>query len=257
MHKITEDLDFARRFGGVERLYTPEGAKSIQAHSFVVVGLGGVGSWVAEALVRTSAMNLTLIDLDNVAESNTNRQIQALNNNYGKPKTQALTERFLQINPLCKVTQIEDFIDEENVEKLLPSAAVVIDCIDNAKVKAAMIACCVKRKQTIITCGGAGGRKNPLRITSGDLALTRGDPLLSRVRSILRKNYGFPKIGSSGKAKKFGVTSVYSDEPMQSPSQCCAAQTQHGLACAGYGSSVVVTASMGLAAVSVALGTIL
>ncbi|MCD8339535.1 MAG: tRNA threonylcarbamoyladenosine dehydratase [Burkholderiales bacterium] len=250
-HPIEEDYE--RRFGGVGRLYTPAGAEAIRNASFTVVGLGGVGSWAAEALVRTAAEHLTLIDLDNVAESNTNRQIQALNGNFGKPNIDALAERFSRINSRCLVTGIEDFIDEENVSELLPQNSIVLDCIDHVRAKAAMIACCVSRGQPIITCGAAGGRSSPMLIQSSDLALAEGDPLLAKVRHLLRKKYGFPRRKKDNKPVKFKVTAVYSTEPIQAPSQECAVQTQGGLACAGYGSAVVVTGSVGFAAVAEAL----
>lgn len=237
-------------------MYTPVGRDAIVSSHFIVVGLGGVGSWVVEALARTEAGRLTLIDLDNVAESNTNRQIQALTGNFGKPKVQALAERIALINPNCKVDVIEDFIEEENVEELLPVNGIVLDCIDNVRAKAAMINTALRRKQEIFVCGAAGGRVNPFNINTADLALATGDPLLSRVRACLRKQFGFPKIESNKKIKKFGVTAVFSNEPIQKPSSQCEIQTMGGLSCAGYGSGVVVTASLGLAAASIALNSV-
>ncbi len=251
--KNLQQADLKRRFSGVGRLYTPEGQKNINGSHFIVVGLGGVGSWVVESLVRTEVGRITLIDLDNVAESNTNRQIQALEGNYGKPKVQALAERIALINPECRVDCIEDFIEPDNVEELLPEEGIIIDCIDNVRAKAAMINIAVKRGQPIITCGAAGGRKDPLRIKIDDLAVTKGDPLLSRVRARLRKEYGFPKKESSGKTKKFRVPAVFSDEEILKPSEQCELQTMGGLSCAGYGSGIVVTASVGLAASALAL----
>lgn len=253
MSKNLEQADLKRRFSGVGRLYTPAGQKNIKESHFIVVGLGGVGSWVAESLARTEVGHITLIDLDNVAESNTNRQIQALDGNYGKPKVQALAERIALINPACKVECIEDFIEPDNVDEMLPKDGVVIDCIDNVRAKAAMINTALKRGQTIITCGAAGGRKDPLRIKIDDLALTKGDPLLSRVRARLRKEYGFPRKNVSGKVTKFKVPAVFSDEEVLQPNEQCELQTMGGLSCAGYGSGMVVTASVGLAASALAL----
>lgn len=248
-----ERADIKRRFSGVGRLYTPTGEENIKKSHFIVVGVGGVGSWVVESLTRTEVGHLTLIDLDNVAESNTNRQIQALQGNYGKPKVFALAERIALINPMCRVECIEDFVEPENVEEILPRDGIIIDCVDNVRAKAAMINAAVKRGQPIITCGAAGGRKDPLRIRIDDLALTKGDPLLSRVRARLRKEYGFPKKDVSGKAKKFKVAAVFSDEEVLKPDGQCEVQTMGGLSCAGYGSGVVVTASVGLAAAALAL----
>lgn len=253
MSENLEQADLKRRFSGVGRLYTPAGQKNINESHFIVVGLGGVGSWVAESLARTEVGNITLIDLDNVAESNTNRQIQALDGNYGKPKVQALAERIVLINPACQVECIEDFIEPDNVDEMLPKDGIVIDCIDNVRAKAAMINTALKRGQTIITCGAAGGRKDPLRIQIDDLALTKGDPLLSRVRARLRKEYGFPRKNVSGKVTKFKVPAVFSDEEVLQPNEQCELQTMGGLSCAGYGSGMVVTASVGLAASALAL----
>lgn len=158
-----------------------------------------------------------MIDLDNVAESNTNRQIQALDGNYGKPKVQALAERISLINPACKVECIEDFIEPDNVEEILPKDGIVIDCIDNVRAKAAMINTALKRGQTIITCGAAGGRKDPLRIKIDDLALTKGDPLLSRVRARLRKEYAFPKKSVSGKSRNLRCRQYFPTKRFSSP----------------------------------------
>ena len=139
-------LDYERRFGGVAKLYTKAGAERLKNAHVCVVGLGGVGSWAAEALARTAVGRITLVDLDNVAESNTNRQLQAMTGVYGKPKVDATAERIHAINPLCDCRKIEDFIEVETAESLLPEDAIILDCIDNVKVKAAMAAVCQKKK---------------------------------------------------------------------------------------------------------------
>ena len=186
-------IDYERRFGGVARLYGRDGAEAIAKTHFCVVGVGGVGSWAVEALARTDARLITLIDLDQVAESNTNRQIQALGDEYGKAKIAALKERIALINPRAEVRLVEEFVDEDNVEALIPADAVVLDCIDQVRAKAALIAHCRKLKQFIVTSGAAGGRVDPSQIRTGDLGRITGDPLLSSVRYRLRKAYGFPK----------------------------------------------------------------
>ena len=135
-------IDYERRFGGVARLYGREGAEAIAKTHFCVVGVGGVGSWAVEALARTDARLITLIDLDQVAESNTNRQIQALGDEYGKAKIAALKDRIALINPRAEVRLVEEFVDEDNVEALIPADAVVLDCIDQVRAKAALIAHC-------------------------------------------------------------------------------------------------------------------
>lgn len=250
-------IDYARRFGGVARLYGEEGAAKLAQAHVCVVGVGGVGSWAVEALARTDVRRLSLIDLDNVAESNTNRQIQALGQEYGRAKIDVLKDRISLINPRCTVTCIEDFVDEDNVAELVPEDAVVLDCIDQVRAKAALIHLCRRRKQFVVTSGAAGGRVNPLLIKNGDLGRITGDPLLASVRYRLRKAYGFPKASAKpGKLPPaFNVAAVYSDEPVKKPmAGACEVDPQtQGLACSGYGSGVVVTASMGMAAASIAL----
>ena len=254
-----EAADHARRFGGIARLYGAPALAAFERASVAVIGIGGVGSWVAEALARSAVGSLTLIDLDNVAESNTNRQIHALDGNYGKPKVDAMAERIAQINPLCDVRLVEDFIEPDNFAALLGGGFdYVIDAIDSVRTKTALIAWCVEQGQPLITVGGAGGQLDPTRIRIDDLALTIQDPLLSKVRAQLRKQHGFPR----GPKAKFKVSSVYSDEPLIYPEAAVSDIDEvagHvttspgyagpvGLNCAGFGSSVCVTASFGFAA---------
>lgn len=247
-----EDFDANRRFGGVARLYGDAGAAALRAGHVAVIGIGGVGSWVAEALARSAVGRLTLIDLDNVAESNTNRQVHALDGNYGKPKVSAMAERIAAINPRCDVTLIEDFVELDNLDAMLGGGFDwIVDAIDSVRVKTALIAWCVARKQRLITVGGAGGQLDPTRIRIDDLARTIQDPLLSKVRAQLRKQHGFVR----GPKAKFNVPAVYSDEPLQYPEAVCAsdetaaaAEGPQGLNCAGFGSSMCVTAAFGMAA---------
>lgn len=251
---MTEELDYQRAFGGVGRLYGDAGWEKLQNSHAVVIGVGGVGSWAAEALVRTAVGSVTLIDLDNVAESNTNRQLQAMMGEFGKPKIQVLAERFRRINPRVCVNLIEDFVDEENLAELIPdNAGVVLDCIDQVRVKAAICAFCSRKSIPVITSGAAGGRRDPSRIQYGDLGKISGDPLLSKVRHTLRKKYGFPASQGKASPKKFGIMAVFSDEPVVKSQSQCEIQTDGGLACAGYGSSVCMTATTGMIAASLAL----
>jgi tRNA A37 threonylcarbamoyladenosine dehydratase len=241
--------DVARRFAGVRRLYGEAAEQRFMAAHVCVVGVGGVGSWAVEALARSRVGRLTLIDLDVVCESNTNRQVQALEGEYGRAKIIVLAERVQAINPQCQVHCIEDFVHADNVAALLmPDMDVVIDATDQTRAKAAMIACCREWGRPILTVGAAGGQRDPTRILHADLALTRQDPLLAKVRAQLRRSYAFPKA-----PKKFGVTAIYSSEPVQYPQrESCDAALQ-GLSCAGFGSSVCVTACMGFAASAAAL----
>ena len=249
------EIDFARRFGGVQRLYGEAALARFRAAHVCVIGVGGVGSWVVEALARSAIGELTLIDLDNVAESNINRQIQATSATIGQPKIVALAERISQINPFCKVNLIEDFIAPDNLDQMIGAHGYdyVIDAIDNVKAKAALIAYCRDHQIALITIGGAGGQSDPTKIAIRDLAKTEQEPLLKMVRKRLRNHYGFPR----GEKNKFHVDAVFSMEPLQAPvAEACALDPDpdqpgiSGLNCAGFGSSMVVTASFGMVAAS-------
>ena len=243
----------SRRFLGVSRAYGARALTQFQRANICVVGIGGVGSWAVETLARSGVGKLCLIDLDMIAESNVNRQIHALEGNFGKAKVFAMQERILQINPECKVTTIEDFVSIENLDTLLGDQFdVVIDAIDNAAIKASLIAFCRTHKIALISSGAAGGKTNPTHIKINDLANAIQDPLLARVRTLLRQNYGFKK-GLLGKktAAKMDVLTVYSEEPIKKPEDAC--DTSAGLACAGFGSAMSVTATFGLFAASYAL----
>ena len=253
MPEVIPSLDLERRFGGVRRLYGTDALRRFLGAHVCVVGIGGVGSWTAEALARSAIGRITLIDLDMVAESNVNRQIHALDETFGKAKTDAMAERIRAINPACRVETIEEFVTPENVENMLGRKFdCVVDAIDQVRTKAAMIAWCAHHGVPLVTAGGAGGQSDPGQIEIADLAKTVQDPLLAKVRSLLRKEYGFPRDPK----KKFGIPAVYSSEPVRYPdtgANCDALPSPAGLNCAGYGSSVCVTASFGLFAASEAL----
>ncbi|WP_409265451.1 tRNA cyclic N6-threonylcarbamoyladenosine(37) synthase TcdA [Massilia sp. BHUDP2] len=247
---LDDEVDFARRFGGIARLYGERALERFRAAHVCVIGVGGVGSWIVEALARSAVGHLTLIDLDNVAESNINRQLQALSSTIGMPKIEALKERIAQINPFCKVTLVEDFIDPENIETMIAGKGFdyVVDAIDGVKSKAALIAYCSARKLPLIVIGGAGGQLDPTRIEVRDLARTEQEPLLKKVRKILRAQYGFAK----GEKNKYHIDAVFSMEPLRYPDagDACAIDPNGvtGLNCAGFGSSMVVTATFGMVA---------
>ena len=239
---MNEEVDAQRRFGGLERLYGVQGAARIRAAHVVVVGIGGVGSWTAEALARSGVSKLTLIDMDHVAESNINRQIHALTSTVGQAKIEAMRERIAQINPACEVNCIDDFVDPDNWLKLLPGGAdAVIDACDQIKAKAEMAAHARKAKQCFISVGAAGGKRLAHLVDIGDLSATTHDPLLSQLRYRLRKQYGAPKDG-----KRMGVNCVFSREAVAPPDASCAIESGDGsLNCHGYGSVVAVTATFG------------
>ena len=287
------ELDITRRFGGVSRLYGDAGLAKFQAAHVVVIGLGGVGSWAAEALARNAIGSITLIDLDNIAESNVNRQIHALDGAFGKAKVTAMAERVSAINPHCILCEIEDFITPSNLVGLLggfcsagdsPAKVAIdciVDCIDDASAKAALAAFCKQQKITLIMTGGAGGRLDATKIKVADLSAVQGDKLLAKVRNLLRRDFNFPKASNTKKSAKFGVQAVYSDENIIKPAanapghllsnslheldspriHAGAGDAQNnaitGLNCAGYGSSVSVTATFGFVAAQLALNCIL
>ena len=250
-HQAAHEADLERRFGGVAKLYGQPALERFCAAHVCVVGVGGVGSWIVEALARSAIGALTLIDLDNVAESNINRQIQALSSTLGQAKIDALAERVALINPFCRVTLIEDFITPDNLGQMIGGRGYdyVIDAIDNARAKAALIAYCRDQRIALITIGGAGGQTDPTRIAVRDLAKTEQEPLLKRVRKLLRLHYGFPR----GEKNRFNVDAVFSMEPLRFPEagDDAADAGQRGITginCAGFGSCVVVTASFGMVA---------
>ena len=252
MSVVDESVDLARRFAGTRRLYGADAWTRFSRASVCVVGIGGVGSWAAEALARSAIGHITLIDLDMVAESNVNRQIHALEGVFGMAKTDAMAQRIAAINPLCRIDCVEDFVSADNLATMLDRQFdYVIDAIDQVRTKAAMIAWCRQNEIPLVTAGGAGGQIDPTRIEVADLARTVQDPLLAKVRSVLRKEYGFTRDPK----KKFGVAAVYSSEPLRYPQavSCDQPATLSGLNCAGYGSSMCVTASFGL----IAAGTVL
>jgi tRNA A37 threonylcarbamoyladenosine dehydratase len=243
---LDEAADLQRRFGGLERLYGMQGAAAIRAAHVAVVGIGGVGSWAAEALARSGVGALTLIDLDHVAESNINRQIHALASTVGQAKVLAMRERIAQIHPGCRVHAVEDFVEPGNWPALLPDSGVtaVIDACDQVKAKAAMAAWSLARANKdvlFIACGAAGGKRLAHKVDVDDLAHTTHDPLLAQLRYRLRKFHGAPKDG-----KRIGVNCVFSREAVAPPdASCLIGEADGSLNCHGYGSVVSVTATFG------------
>jgi tRNA A37 threonylcarbamoyladenosine dehydratase len=236
-----ETIDLQRRFGGLERLYGITGAAAIRAAHVAVVGIGGVGSWAAEALARSSVGELTLIDLDHVAESNINRQIHALDATVGQAKVVAMQERIAQINPGCVVHGVEEFVEPDNWPQLLPpGVTAVIDACDQVKAKTAMAAWALHTKTLFISVGAAGGKRLAHKVDIDDLANTTHDPLLAQLRYRLRKFNGAAREG-----KKIGVPCVFSREAVAAPDASCAIEGDGSLNCHGYGSVVSVTATFG------------
>lgn len=255
---VTLSDAWRQRFGGTARLYGQNAlALFAQAH-VCVVGIGGVGSWAAEALARTGIGAITLIDMDDVCVTNTNRQIHALTSNVGQAKAEVMAERIAAINPECRVTVVDDFITADNVACHLDKGFdYVIDAIDSVRPKAALIAWCRRHKIPLVTTGGAGGQIDPTQIQVADLAKTIQDPLAAKLRERLKSDFGMMK-NSKG---KLGVDCVFSTEALVYPqpdgSVCSSKSTADGpkrMDCAsGFGAATMVTATFGFIAVAHAL----
>lgn len=241
MTHLDESADLQRRFGGLERLYGLTGAGAIRAAHVAVVGIGGVGSWAAEALARSGVGALTLVDLDHIAESNINRQVHALTDTVGQAKVAAMQERIAHIHPGCRVHAIDEFVEPDNWPGLLPAGVdAVIDACDAPKAKAAMAAWALRSRALFIACGAAGGKRLGHLVDVDDLARTTHDPLLAQLRYRLRKHHGAPKDG-----KRIGLPCVFSREAVAPPDPSCALEGDGSLNCHGYGSVVSVTATFG------------
>jgi tRNA A37 threonylcarbamoyladenosine dehydratase len=246
--------DFQRRFGGLSRLFGPAGASRVFSAHVVVVGLGGVGSWSAEALARSGVGSITLIDMDHVSESNINRQIHATSCTLGQSKIEAMQERIKSINPLANIYLIDDFVTPENWFELVARLEAIapidglIDACDQVFAKTAMAAWLLKqprlKKPIYVTVGAAGGKQNAHDVELADLASTTHDPLLAKMRYNLRRNYGASREG------RMGISCVFSQESVIAQGLV---SPDANLNCHGYGSSVGVTATFGMCAASYVL----
>ncbi|MBK9440968.1 MAG: tRNA threonylcarbamoyladenosine dehydratase [Comamonadaceae bacterium] len=233
-----------RRFGAIDRLYGVDAAQGIRKAHVAIVGIGGVGSWAAEALARSGVGKLTLIDLDHVAESNINRQIHATQSSLGQAKVLAMQDRIHSFFPECEVDCIEDFVSSSNYNSILPRGVdALIDACDQVAVKASLAAWALKSDTVFVSSGAAGGKRQAQLVCLEDLAQVTHDPLLSKVRYHLRREFGAPRNG-----KKMGVVCVLSREPITPPDESCGVYGDGSLNCHGYGSLVTVTASFGLCA---------
>ena len=255
-----DEADLERRFGGLQRLYGAAAYARLRAARVAVVGLGGVGSWAAEALARCGVARLVLIDLDHVAESNVNRQVQALSRTLGQAKVQALRDRIGDIHPGCEVLAVEEFVAPDNWPTLLPAPVdVVLDACDQVRAKLAMAAWGLQAGVPVVCVGAAGGKRQPQRVEVTDLAEVTHDPLLASLRQRLRKESGAPRQGP------MGVRCIFSRESVTRPAAVCGPDGSGGpeavidgsLNCHGYGSSVMVTATFGMVAAAHALEALL
>jgi tRNA A37 threonylcarbamoyladenosine dehydratase len=247
--------DFSHRFGGTQRLYGNEAVEKLRNAHVGVIGIGGVGSWAAEALARSAIGKITLFDMDDICVSNVNRQIHALDGQIGRLKVDAMADRIKAINPAVNCNAVMSFVTEKNVDEHLNNPFdYIIEATDSVKAKAAIIAYCKRNKIKIISSGGAGGQVDPTQIQIADLSRTIQDPLLAKVRNLLRRNYNF----SRNTQRKFGVECVFSTEQLTYPTAeggvCKQKPSADGpvrLDCAtGFGAATCVTATFGLFAAS-------
>ena len=247
-----KSMTYNERFAGIKRLYGINEADKIRQAHVCIIGIGGVGSWAAEALVRSGIGRITLIDHDDIAASNINRQIHSTSATLNQSKVTVMADRIADINPECECHAIDDFVSDSNLQNyLLRDYDFVIDAIDSIRFKAAIIYFCKRNKIPVITTGGAGGLIDPTKIEITDLAKTWNDPLAAKVRSRLRSEYGYTR----NTQRNFGVLCVFSTEQQRYPkadgSVCTSKPGVKGvkLDCnLGFGSSSCVTASFGFAA---------
>lgn len=250
MIPASDEADLERRFGGLRRLYGTEGYARVRGARIAVVGVGGVGSWTAEALARSGVAELTLIDLDHIAESNINRQVHALEPTLGQAKVLALQDRIALIHPACVVHAVEEFVDEANAAELLGAQPLdgVIDCCDQVRAKAAVAAWAQAQGVPVVAVGAAGGKVSPQLLEVADLAQVTHDPLLASLRQRLRQRHGGVRKGL------MGLTCVFSREAVRPPQDAVCevgqgqAPSDGSLNCHGFGSSVTVTATFGMVA---------
>lgn len=244
------------RFSGIERLLGPDALDRLKSSHVLIVGVGGVGSWAAESLIRSGVGNVTLVDYDEVCITNTNRQLHALTSTVGKAKAKVLKDRLIDINPDCKVITVEDFFSADTLEGIFKTKYdVVIDAIDALSAKALLVKACRDMSIPIIITGGAGGKMDPTKIAIDDLGKTISDPLLQKLRKYLRQKFNFPR----GKKAKFGMMAIYSTEIPHLPEACDTDNKIAGtLDCAtGYGTASYITASFGFFAAYQTVSTII
>lgn len=254
---MTGQHDYNERFSGIRRLYGTAAANYIAEAHFCVVGIGGVGSWAVEALARSGVGAITLIDHDDITPGNTNRQIHALDPQYGQSKVEVMKARILAINPSCSVTAIDDFLTTNNIRNYIhQDYDYVIDAIDGIRFKAELVHFCRRNKIPVIMTGGAGGLTDPTAIQVADLSRTYNDPLAAKLRARLRRDYSY----SRDDKKKFGIECVFSSQAQLYPATDGTVSTRkpgvHGVSLdcdSGYGSATFVTATFGFVAVSHAI----
>lgn len=247
--------DYETLFGGISRLYGKTGLEKLRVAHVCVVGIGGVGTWSAEALARSGIGNLTLVDLDEICVTNINRQLHALTETVGRSKVEVMAERIRAINPDCRVTVEQRFFNEQTAGELLaPKYDCVLDAIDSVSNKVLLLAKCREKRLPVVACGGAGGRRDGTQVRTADLAKVTHDRLLAEVRKRLRKDFAFPTDGSA-----MGIECVFSAEApvfAQPDGSVCenraAVEDGTRLNCnGGLGSATFVTGAFGFAAAGI------
>lgn len=250
------DAAYLERFAGVARLVGRQGAHQLSQTSFIIVGLGGVGSWAAEALARSGVGQLTLVDGDTVCASNTNRQLHALEGYAGKFKAEVMAERVRAIHPTIRARAVNRFLSKEDAADFLSShEGIVLDAIDSLSPKCALLAACRSAGRPALTTGGCAGRLDGTRVRVGDLATSKDDPLLRLVRKKLRQELGFPRKGP------MGIACAWSDEPLVLAADCAdipgavlpEGEGLHPNCEWGYGTMAHVAGAFGLALAGEAL----
>jgi len=260
---VLDDV-WTERFGGIDRLYGRGALRTFSRAHVAVVGLGGVGSWLVEALARSGVGRLTLIDADDLCVSNTNRQLPALAGQYGRGKAEAMAERCRAINPAIAIDTIPNFLTPGNLEELLGRGYdLVVDACDSFRTKVEAIAWCRRRKLPLIVVGAAGGRLDPTLVRVRDLSRTEHDAMLALIRKKLRAEFNFPK----NPQRYFGVPAIYSLENVQYPQadgSVCGLRPKLGadaalkLDCgAGLGAATHITGAFAFAAAGKALEILL
>lgn len=252
--------DYDYRFSGIARLYGRHHQQLIRQANILIIGLGGVGSWAVEALARSGVTQLTLVDFDDICISNTNRQLHTLDSVIGQFKVDALRERIALISPDIQVDTICQPFEPATADQILkPSYTCVIDAIDDFSAKCVLLSECYRRQISVVTTGGAGGKRDPRAIKVTDLALTHGDRFLAQVRKRLRQTYGFPRG-----EQPFNIPCIFSDEPAYYPTangdvtQDPEQRPNSTLSCAtGLGTATFVTGSFGFYAAAIAIEQVL
>lgn len=251
-----------QRFDGINRLYGGGSVTHLQRMHVCIIGIGGVGSWVVEALARSGVGALTLVDADEICISNTNRQLHAVAGEYGRSKVAVMAERARAINPQLRVEAIDRFLTPGNLEAILGNGFdLVVDCCDAFRVKVETIVWCKRRKQPLLVCGAAGGRTDPTQVRVRDLAKTEQDAFLAMIRRKLRDEFRFPR----DRKRYFGIPAIYSLENVRYPQadgSVCGIrpddQASARLDCgSGLGAATHITGAFAFAAVARAIDMLL